>query len=534
MKTVSLLLWIWGIHSVSAFVTPLTSPAHLRIRSVIASPPTKLTISLSTSPSVPNVLENEISMPSPERASIKERSILLSAMVVGTAASSVGYLYHIFLKSSAIAVWKTLPTFLETQLGRSINPILFIPAVVTTGGLISGILTGFFPHLYSASDFVTSFSQEPALSLPSSRVHLIPGLFISLLSSAFGFSKDPEAPLVGAGTLIGSSLARHLHGKGPGSEESKKRCEESLAYAGAAGTVTGFMGVPIVGSIFSLEMTRSNVGINRAADRALAPAVVASIAALTLVLGIIKPFAAVGGHFSYGTVGKLAGRAMLTTAFSAGIGGAVIGTAFHKLVAMLKRLLWRNTKNEWRRQIIVKTFIGFLVGCIGVLYPQSLFWGEEHIQSMVDGQMTAFTDTFYGIPRFLSNHLNVIDPSIPFQTWSAGLQIGFAKFVAVVLAGAGKFSGGIVWPLFCAAAPIAHSFSSYMSPGALPVAIMSLMAATQASATRTPLGSALLLAFTASSKTDLGVMLPAALVASYTSVFVSRMLSRKAYFHYKN
>lgn len=461
--------------------------------------------------------------------------MILSSVVVGSITAAVGYIYGRFLLSSVQIVWKAFPAFLSARFGLgAINPTVFIPAVVTMGGFLLGILSAKFPSTFAVSDFVSAFSKEKVGTLPSSKINLAPVLAMSLLTSAFGFSKGPEAPMVCAGGLIGASMARLIYGNEEDNPKNSKRHQETLAYAGAAGTLTAFMGIPIAGSIFALEMTRPNEGLSRAGERALPPAIVASLAALFLVRGLILPSTLVGGHFSYGAVGDLSGRLMMGTALASGVGGALLGTLFHKLVAAFKKVFWRNTKQLWKRQILVKTTVGLLVGCLGVFYPQTLFWGEGSLQAMVDGQQTAFSATKHGLSQILSSHA-IVDPNIPFQSWTCGIQIGLAKVLAIALSAAGKFPGGIIFPLFYAAAPLAHSVSNLVpSSGIIPVAVMSLMAATQASATRTPLASSLILSLTASATTELSVMLPACLVASYLSVDISRRLSSKAYFEYND
>ena len=478
------------------------------------------------------MLENSaISRPSSVVKKIdKDDNMILTSIFVGSVTAAVGYIYGSLLRASVDVFWKAFPAFLAARIGNFIvNPVFFVPAMVTLGGLVIGILSAKFPTTFAVSDFVSAFSKENAGILPSSKVNLLPVLLMSLITSAFGFSKGPEAPMVCAGGLIGASMSRLLYGKED--PEESNRHQETLAYAGAAGTLTAFMGIPIAGAIFALEMTRPNEGFARAGERALPPSVVASLAALFLVRGLLLPGASVAGHFMYGPVGNLSGRVMVATAVAAGVGGALLGTLFHKLVAGLKSIFWKNTKKPWKRHIIVKTFVGLLVGCLGVFYPQTLFWGEGSLQAMVDGQQTAFSATKHGLSQILSSHA-IVNPHIPFQSWTSGVQICLAKLLAIALSAAGKFPGGIIFPLFYAAAPLAHAFAALTGPGVLPVAVMSLMAATQASATRTPLASSLILSLTASASSELSVMLPACLVASYLSVDLSRRLSSKAYFEY--
>ena len=173
-------------------------------------------------------------------------------------------------------------------------------------------------------------------------------------------------------------------------------------------------------------------------------------------------------------------------------------------------------------------------------YPQSLFWGEGSFQSYIDGQQTPFTDTNHGLPNFLYK-MAAVNPLQPYKSGWNALHVGAAKLLAITLASAGKFSGGIVFPLYATAPAFVHVFAPLLnklagssSGSIVSVAVMCTMAATQASATRTPLASALILAMTASRTTQLSVLLPACLVSSYVSIYVSKMLSKESYFHYKD
>jgi H+/Cl- antiporter ClcA len=255
---------------------------------------------------------------------------------------------------------------------------------------------------------------------------------------------------------------------------------------------------------------------------------------LALIRGFLVPSASVGGHFSYGSVNVLSGRAMLLTSLACGLGGGGLGTVFHKMVHKMKKVAW-STKNEnekpWKRQLVVKTLIGLIVGIISTNFPQTLFWGEGSLQTVIDGHQTAFSATNHGLSDALTSAARV-NPSVPFATPTAAAQIGIAKLISIALACAGKFPGGIIFPLFFAAAPFAHACSSFVGPNLMPVAVFCLMAATQASVTRTPLATVFILTLSASRTTELSVMLPACLVSSYLGVYFSRELSKKSYFSY--
>lgn len=461
-----------------------------------------------------------------------EIEILPASIAVGVVTATMGFLYGQVLSKTVQVLWKDIPAaLLERKV--VLNPILFITGTCTMGGLLMGILSSKLPASFSVADFVSIFSAVPTETehLPQSRSALLPLLLLSLVTSTFGFSVGPEAPMVCAGGLVGASLARRWFGSG----ETEKVV--NLAYAGAAGALTAFMGIPIAGSIFALELTRSSAGLSGSARDALSPTIVASVAALVLIRGLLIPNAVVGGHFVYGSVGSLTGRTMICTALASSVIGAGLGTGFQKAVTILKEFFWKANNNieknkaPWKREVIVKTLIGLAVGLLSSYYPQTLFWGEGSLQCVVDGQETAFVATKHGIPALLTLAAKV-NPSLPFASSKAALQVGVAKMVAIALACAGKFPGGIIFPLFFAAAPFAHACRACVAPSVLPVLVICTMAATQSSVTRTPLATALILSLSASPTTELSVMLPACLIASYLGVILSQLLSKNSYFKY--
>jgi H+/Cl- antiporter ClcA len=507
----------------------------------------------------------------PKIASKDDENLYVPSMVVGTLTAAVGFLYVNVLSRTRSLLWNSLPRKLfASGNASSLSAALFLISMTTLGGVLLGYLSTKASSTYSASEFVSICSKfrSPTESsendsdqplIPSARDNLLPLISMCLVTSSFGIPLGPEAPMVGVGTLIGAAVARYLYQSTANESRHRRReKEEILAYAGASGALTGAMGIPIAGTIFALEMTQSDSGMSAATHKALSPAVAASLVAICVLKLLVTPSSIIGGHFDYfagaakgGLDHAITGQAMILTAVASGLGGALIGTAFHKLYAALKLKLWtppmeppsitngdqpQPGKITKRRKIAVRACIGLAIGLIGALYPQSLFWGEGSLQSYVDGQQTPFANTHHGLPSFLYKAAQV-DPSMQYATpWSA-LQVGVAKFMAIVLAGAGKFSGGIVFPLFAAAPAFAHAFAPllYTFQGGsrlLPIAVMCTMAATQASATRTPLASVLILALTASASTELSVIVPACLISSYLSIFASKWLSKKSYFHY--
>ena len=428
---------------------PIISSVKTDGQDFTRDPSTKFSISKRNSPTALKVSPGGATTGGGEARS---DGIIKASIAIGVITAAMGYLYGKVLSLCVTTVWHTLPNMLQ---GKNLNPTYFITGLCTFGGLLMGILSSALSSsTFTVADFVSIFSSSGGpKSLPSSRVHLLPLLLLSLVTSTFGFSVGPEAPMVCAGALIGASFARYWYGNDDDAVNNNDN-QETLAYAGAAGALTAFMGIPIAGSIFALELTSSHAGLNKAGGkRALSSTIISSIAALVVIRAILNPFSAVGGHFNYGAVGSLAGRTMIATTIACGAGGALLGTLFHMLTGAIKKIAWTTNiaptngandgkkKNSWKRPVLVKTLIGLLVGIISVNYPQTLFWGEGSLQTVISGQHTAFIDTKHGLSQILTSAAKV-NPSLPFESAAAAAQVGVAKLVAIALACAGKFPGG--------------------------------------------------------------------------------------------
>ena len=79
----------------------------------------------------------------------------------------------------------------------------------------------------------------------------------------------------------------------------------------------------------------------------------------------------------------------------------------------------------------------------------------------------------------------------------------------------------VIFPLFFAAAAVAQGFAGVVPAALMPAWVMSLMAATQASVTRTPLATVFMLGLSAAASAQLSVLLPTVIIASYVGVWAS-------------
>jgi len=342
-----------------------------------------------------------------------------------------------------------------------------------------------------------------------------------------------------AGGLVGSAWSKRLYG------DEDHASARVMAFAGAAGALTAFIGMPVAAALFVLEITRPSTGLNARAYEALTPAIGASCVSMLTAKSLLAPTAPICGHFAYGAVGHaLTGRALAAISLGAGVAGALIGRIFELLVVALKRPMWPQAPADetcevdrrWcgprTRHVLVKTAVGLCVGVLGRYFPQALFWGEGSLQPVLDGGRTALVDVWPGLPEAMCARA-VVSVSAPWATGAAALKVGAAKLVAIALACAGGFPGGIIFPLFFAAAALAHGLVAIVPPALMPVWVMSLMTATLSAVTRTPLANSLMLGLSAAASAELSVLMPPAMIAAYVAVWVARILSRTTFFPFE-
>ncbi|KAL7515124.1 hypothetical protein ACHAXN_012407 [Cyclotella atomus] len=490
-------------------------------------------------------------------------------LATGIVSTLLGFVYSRCMKSGFKLFWKTIPSNILNSSSKNYffkfiqtYPAMYIVLMTTCGGAVVSYLSSKLPNLYSAHDYVHILSKDDEMTVNGSdekdvfpsATSILPVMGLCLLTSLSGFSLGPEAPMVTVGSLAGASLARKYHKLQTSRESkstmpSKSTLERTLAYAGAAGSLTGFMKIPLAGPIFALEMTSRNCGVADSALKSWTTSIISSFVGISFVRGVMMPSVGIGGHFDYisrAAVGAVSGIEMVAIGLGCGIGGAVVGTCFHSAVRNLKQVI-RSKKNAVTKAsttdkysgIVKKVAVALVLGALSTQYPQTMFWGEGSLQCMIDGQCTPFVATHHGIPAVMMEWAKV-NPNTPLTSWFAALQVGMAKFFAIALASAAKYPGGVIFPLLSNGAGISQSLLQGISnlvPGlqhsfAAPMVVMSFMAATLTSITRTPLATCLILAMTASSITPLSVLLPGVLLASYISVFASEKLSSKSFFDY--
>jgi H+/Cl- antiporter ClcA len=353
-----------------------------------------------------------------------ERILRLAAysIAAATTTAAMGLVYSQMLAVTRHLLWKTLPAVLLIHdfgvVNEFINPFYFISAMLTTGGFLVGVLSSMMTSrndiVIRATDFVSATQAADEMLHPSS---ILPLLLLSLVTSAFGFSLSPEVAMIYAGGLVGATLSRRWFGT-TGTKATPIKATAAadpiattrfLARAGAAGALASFVGLPIAASILALEImirpssSSSAAALSRGGGGGGASRGKALSETASVVVGLVLLrafFINMAGSNSYGDI---SGRAIMGTALLSSVMGAGLGAAFRKTVSFLQPLVWpigsnnstdessitKKAESSWKRIVAVKTAIGLFVGILSIYYPQTLFSGQEGLQTAIDGQRTS-------------------------------------------------------------------------------------------------------------------------------------------------
>ncbi|NES84977.1 MAG: chloride channel protein [Moorea sp. SIO2B7] len=397
---------------------------------------------------------------------------ILYAATVGVTGGTVATLYYFVLENLLEFVWETGR---ETALGWF--PV-WLPhwhytwMVATVGGLGVGLCL-YFLGLPGEMAIVIDCVHDPGCLDPRQT----PGMIAtSLVSITAGGSLGPEAPLVQINGSLGSWLAAKLN--------LSSQNMRTMTFCGMGAALAAFFGDPIGGPLFALEIPHRR-GLEY--YEAIIPAIVSGI----LSFGVFRMGTglAVGGIYNFGRFGDLPSMTWLNLLEGAGLGiaGALAGILFIGIFRLMK---WMIQKIE-HRHILLALMGGLGIGWIAVLYPQTLFFSEQQIETRLLAESASFT---------------VITL----------LCICFAKMLAICLTIHGGFRGGFIFPLFFTGASLGLAIAFGIPTIHPTIAAVCCMAAINVAITKTPISTTIIL--TVLSDT---VILPIIAIASFTSFLLT-------------
>jgi len=280
---------------------------------------------------------------------------------------------------------------------------------------------------------------------------------------------------------------------------------------GMAGALAAFFGAPLGGSIFALEVC-SRFGVEYFEH--LVEAIFCGEICLVVFRGMsgltIEPI----WDFTSEEYPRMMESQPTLVLYGALIGlfgafAAYIFALFHwKVMGYFSSKGLMDNSRAVQRALCGAIFI---IVC-GLIYPQTMFWGEAEIDVVGNMAPASKLPNIYPTAGLIGFEMDT-----PFKAF----QVGLAKFVAISFTVAGGLRGGFIFPLMHAGAAFGRALHPFL-PETVPlqVSILCMAAGINVAITRTALASTLILAFLPAEP----FCIPAILMASLCSLFATAYL----------
>ncbi len=400
---------------------------------------------------------------------------IMGASLIGIAGGLVATSYYFVLEKLLHFFWHTLPEFLNPYFPNWLPAWNYVWIITTIGGFFVG-LSLYLLGLPGEMAVVIDCVHDPGRM----DTRQTPGMIItSLISITAGGSAGPEAPLVQINGSLGSWLGEKLN-----LAISNVRI---FTFCGMSAALGAFFGAPIGGALFALEIPHRR-GVEY--YEAIVPAIIASIFSFSVFR--FGTGLDVGGIYRFDLFDSLP----ILSWFHL-LQGIVLGL-MGGLAAIVFIYIFRFTKS-WiesieHRHILLATLGGLSIGLIALLFPQTLFFSEEQIETVIEQGPTL------GVTMLLG--------------------IALAKMFAISFTLHGGFRGGFIFPLFFIGANLGLAVSIALPQFHPTIAMLCLMAAVNVAVTKTPVSTAVIL--TVLSDTTI---LPIVAIASFTSFLLTANIS---------
>ena len=392
------------------------------------------------------------------------QQMILCSAVIGIAGGLVATVYYYVLEACQHLVWHTVPDFLEPYFPSVLPAWNYVWIATTIGGFLVG-LTLVLMGLPGEVAFVVDKVHSPG----KIDVRQTPAMIVaSLISITSGGSAGPEAPLVQVNGSFGSWLGEKLN--------LTITTSRVLTLCGMSAALGAFFGAPLGGALFALELPHRR-GLEY--YEAIIPAVLSAI--LSFFVFRFNTGLTIGGLYHFATIPQISLIELGQGAFLGSVGA---------LTALLFVLIFRSIGHlsEYiaHRTIFLATLGGLSIGLIALAFPQTLFFGEKEINTIVE------TGATFGITMLLS--------------------IALAKMLAISCTLHSGFRGGFIFPLFYIGAAVGLAISLAIPQVHPTIAMLCMMAAVNVAITKTPVSTTVILSVLSDT-----ALVPVIVIASFVS-----------------
>ncbi len=398
--------------------------------------------------------------------------LVLCAVVIGIFGGLVATLYYFVLESLMHGVWHTLPDLIEPYFPSWLSAANYVWIATTVGGFCVGIVLYFMGLPGEMAQVVDKVHNPGRIDIRKTPAMVI----ASLVAITFGGSAGPEAPLVQVNGSFGSWLGDTL--------KLDTSVVRVLTFCGMSAALGAFFGAPIGAAIFALEIPHRR-GLQY--YEAIGPAVISAI--LSFSVFRISTGMTIGGFYHFESVPALVPINLLQGLIlgAVGAGVAVLFIGVFRLVGYVLEPL-----EQYR--IVLATLGGLVIGLIAFFFPQTLFFSEEQIHTVIESGMTL------GVTMLL--------------------LIAIAKMFAISFTLHSGFLGGFIFPLFFIGANVGLAISLALPQFHPTIGMVCLMAAVNVAVTKTPISTSIILSVLSGT-----TMLPVIVIASYTSFLLTSQVT---------
>ena len=407
-----------------------------------------------------------------DKRSLTYHQLILCSVVIGIVGGLVATVYYFVLEGMMHGVWQTIPSMIAPYFPSWFPAKNYVLIATTIGGFCVGLVLYFMGLPGEMAQVVDSIHSPGKIDIKKTPAMII----ASLIAITAGGSAGPEAPLVQVNGSFGSWLGEKLN--------ITSDSLRTLTFCGMSAALGAFFGAPIGAALFALEIPHRR-GLEY--YEAIAPAIISAI--FSFAIFRLNTGISIGGMYHFDVVPKLTSAELLQGIVLGGI-GAFVATMF----VVIFRLVGQLTGSLEEHRIALATCGGLSIGIIAYFFPQTLFFSEEQIETVIQSGATL--------------------------TVAMLVAIAVAKMFAISFTLHSGFLGGFIFPLFFIGANVGLAISIAV-PGVHPtVAMVCLMAAVNVAVTKTPISTSIILSVLSGT-----AMLPVIAISSFVSFLLTTELS---------
>ena len=398
--------------------------------------------------------------------------LYLCAVIIGIFGGMVATVYYLVLETMMHGMWHTLPEIVKPLFPSWLSTNNYVWIATTIGGFFVGLALYFFGLPGEMAQVVDKIHNPGKIDIRKSPAMVI----ASLIAITSGGSAGPEAPLVQVNGSLGSWLGERL--------KLTTTSVRILTFCGMSAALGAFFGAPIGAALFALEIPHRR-GLQY--FEAIGPAIIAAILSFTVFR--LNTGMTIGGFYHFEEVPPLSPQNLFE-----GLVLGIIGAGLAVMFIAIFRIIGKLLKPLEPNRILLATAGGLTIGLIAFAFPQTLFFSEAQIQTVIE------TGASLGVGMLIA--------------------IAVAKMFAISFTLHSGFLGGFIFPLFFIGANAGYAVSLAVPQVHPTVGMVCLMAAVNVAVTKTPVSTSIILSVLSGT-----AMLPVIAISSFVSFVLTSQIS---------